>query len=126
MEPFTTHFLQFQGGKFDHTNRMFTSIPKCYASCLTNASDVKELVFPTLTAIQYLPILQTPEFYYLPEFLVNHNEFNFGLPAGDPGNVELPPWATDAVSFVRLNRDALGIYMILVVREINFYQNRNT
>lgn len=45
----------------------------------------------------------------MPEFLENQNEFEFGFGAGDLGNVELPPWAEDPVSFVRLNREALGI-----------------
>jgi hypothetical protein len=53
--------------------------------------------------------LQTPEFFYMPEFLENHNDFDYGLPSGDLGNVELPPWARDPVTFVRLNREALGI-----------------
>ena len=48
----------------------------------------------------------------MPEFLENHNDINFGLPSGDLGNVELPPWATDPVTFVRLNREALGMFSL--------------
>jgi hypothetical protein len=43
-EPFTSHFLTLQGGKFDHPDRMFMSIPQTWSNCLTNPSDVKELV----------------------------------------------------------------------------------
>ena len=43
-------------------------------------ADVKELI---------------PEFFYLPEFLTNHNKFEFGTKQnGDViGDVCLPPWA---------------------------------
>jgi len=44
LEPFTSHFLTLQGGKFDHPDRMFMSIPQTWSNCLTNPSDVKELV----------------------------------------------------------------------------------
>ncbi len=44
----------------------------------------------------------------MPEFLVNHNHFNFGFDNKESSDVELPPWAPDAVTFVRLNREALG------------------
>jgi hypothetical protein len=50
----------------------------------------------------------------MPEFLENHNDVNFGLPIGDLGNVELPPWAPDPVTFVRLNREALGMFFCFV------------
>lgn len=52
----------------------------------------------------------TPEFYYLPDFLVNSNHFDFGwLQKGIPVNhVMLPPWAHgDAREFIRLQRMAL-------------------
>ena len=64
MEPFTTYFLQLQGGHFDHPDRMFDSIEKCWKNVLISSSDVKELI---------------PEFFYLPEFLLNQNHFYFGF-----------------------------------------------
>lgn len=56
IEPFTSMHVLFQGGKFDHPDRQFTSIESCWNSATTSTSDVKELI---------------PEFFYLPEFLEN-------------------------------------------------------
>jgi len=44
LEPFTAHFLSFQGGHFDIPERMFTSIPKTWDAVMNDKSDVKELV----------------------------------------------------------------------------------
>lgn len=49
MEPFTTAAIELQGGKFEHADRMFSSIAACWAGVTSNAADVKEL---------------TPEFFY--------------------------------------------------------------
>jgi len=106
MEPFTTYFLEFQGGHFDHVNRMFLGPGLSFQGAAVDTSCTKELI---------------PEFFYLPEFLRNSNRFNFGLPVGDPaptdanglvqagvGDAILPPWAEgSAEKFVRLNRMAL-------------------
>ncbi len=53
-----------QGGRFDHGDRLFHSLPATWAGCLDNTADVKEL---------------TPEFYYCPEFLRNSNGFDLGV-----------------------------------------------
>jgi hypothetical protein len=77
---------------------MFWSIPQTWQNCLINSSDVKELI---------------PEFFYQPEFLINSNHLNMGriasanLPIDD---VQLPPWADNAHSFVQQNRAALGAF----------------
>ncbi|QPG75317.1 hypothetical protein FOA43_002669 [Brettanomyces nanus] len=96
MEPFVRSYLILQGGKFDHADRLFYSLAKTWksASC-DNTSDVRELI---------------PEFYYLPEFLVNCNNFDFGdLQDGTAVNdVILPPWAhNDPKIFVEKMRQAL-------------------
>ncbi len=52
-----------QGGRFDHADRLFGSVPAAWSNCLVNTSDVKEL---------------TPEFYYLPDFLTNADDFCLG------------------------------------------------
>ncbi|TRY83639.1 hypothetical protein DNTS_003868 [Danionella cerebrum] len=60
-----------------------------------NMSDVRELI---------------PEFFYLPDFLVNSNQFDFGcMQDGTPlDDVVLPPWAKgDPQEFIRLHREAL-------------------
>ncbi|XP_016145034.1 lipopolysaccharide-responsive and beige-like anchor protein isoform X3 [Sinocyclocheilus grahami] len=94
IEPFTTFFLNFQGGKFDHADRTFSSVSRAWRNCQRDTSDVKELI---------------PEFYYLPEMFVNSNNYNLGVM--DDGtvvsDVELPLWAKSPEEFVRINRLAL-------------------
>ena len=97
MEPFTTQQLLLQGGRFDHADRLFHSIADTWDHLVEagNTSDVKELV---------------PEMYYLPEFLSNHNGFNFGTRQDGErlGDVVLPPWAHGSPHlFVRTMRAAL-------------------
>ncbi|XP_068398709.1 lipopolysaccharide-responsive and beige-like anchor protein isoform X2 [Eschrichtius robustus] len=94
IEPFTTLFLNLQGGKFDHADRTFSSISRAWRNSQRDTSDIKELI---------------PEFYYLPEMFVNFNNYNLGVM--DDGtvvsDVELPPWAKTSEEFVRINRLAL-------------------
>ncbi|XP_042340436.1 lipopolysaccharide-responsive and beige-like anchor protein isoform X3 [Plectropomus leopardus] len=94
IEPFTTFFLNFQGGKFDHADRTFSSVSRAWRNCQRDTSDVKELI---------------PEFYYLPEMFVNANTYNLGVMEDGTvvSNVELPPWAKSPEEFVRINRLAL-------------------
>ncbi|XP_035021700.2 lipopolysaccharide-responsive and beige-like anchor protein isoform X3 [Hippoglossus stenolepis] len=94
MEPFTTFFLNFQGGKFDHADRTFSSVARAWRNCQRDTSDVKELI---------------PEFYYLPEMFVNSNRYNLGVmeEGSVVSDVELPPWAKSPEEFVRINRLAL-------------------
>lgn len=64
MEPFTQTFLKLQGGHFDLADRMFHSVRDAWTSASRhNMADVKELI---------------PEFFYLPEFLLNSNNFDLG------------------------------------------------
>ncbi|CAI5757465.1 unnamed protein product [Candida verbasci] len=96
LKPYVQSYLLLQGGKFDHADRLFNSIEKAWFSASKdNTTDVREL---------------TPEFYYLPEFLINSNNFEFGkLQNGiSSNNVELPPWAkNDPKIFIDKNREAL-------------------
>ncbi|XP_052201034.1 BEACH domain-containing protein B isoform X2 [Diospyros lotus] len=95
LEPFTALHRTLQGGKFDHADRLFQSIESTYRNCLSNTSDVKELI---------------PEFFYMPEFLVNSNSYHFGVKQdGEPlGDVFLPPWAKGSPDeFINKNREAL-------------------
>lgn len=94
LEPFTTMFLSLQGGKFDHPNRLFSSVATAWKNCQRDTSDVKELI---------------PEFYYLPEMFVNWNRYKLGATEeeGVVDDVVLPPWATSPEEFVRINRMAL-------------------
>ena len=63
VEPFTTHFLHFNGGSFDHADRAFGSLAETWQNALSSSSDVKELI---------------PEMYYLPEAFINANGFDLG------------------------------------------------
>ncbi|KAL2431932.1 Beige protein-like protein 1 [Exophiala dermatitidis] len=97
LQPFVKSYLLLQGGTFDHPDRMFFSIEGAWKSASRmNMTDVREL---------------TPEFYYLPEFLVNINDFDFGTRQNSSksiGNVELPPWAKgDPHIFIAKQREAL-------------------
>lgn len=97
LQPFVQSYLLLQGGSFDHPDRLFYSIEKAWASASReNMTDVRELI---------------PEFFYLPEFLLNPNGFDFGERQGNGGtidNVALPPWAKgDPKIFIAKNREAL-------------------
>lgn len=96
LEPFTQHFLRLQGGHFDLADRMFHCIKEGWFSASKhNMADVKELI---------------PEFFYLPEFLVNSNNFDLGAKQNSEvlGDIILPPWAKqDPREFIRLHRAAL-------------------
>lgn len=96
MEPFAGHFLNLQGGHFDLADRMFHSIEESWLSAAqNNTADVRELI---------------PEFFYLPEFLVNSNRFDLGVKQNGVqlNDVVLPTWAKgDPKEFIRLHRLAL-------------------
>ncbi|KAL7513979.1 hypothetical protein ACHAXN_011851 [Cyclotella atomus] len=96
LEPFSRLALALQGGKFDVADRLFHNVGSSWNSASSeNLQDVRELI---------------PEFYYLPDFLVNSNMFDFG--ATQVGktvhDATLPPWAKgDPKRFIRLHRQAL-------------------
>ncbi|XP_010671613.1 BEACH domain-containing protein B isoform X2 [Beta vulgaris subsp. vulgaris] len=95
LEPFTSLHRNLQGGKFDHADRLFQSIEGTFRNCLSNTSDVKELI---------------PEFFYMPEFLENSNSYHLGVKQdGEPiDGVCLPPWAKGSPEeFIYRNREAL-------------------
>jgi len=90
MEPFTTLHVQLQGGKFDNPNRLFKSITQSYKLCINHLHSFSELC---------------PEFYFLPEFLMNSENFDLGLEGGS--DVILPNWAKSPIDFVYHHRKAL-------------------
>ncbi|KAJ3163233.1 Neurobeachin-like protein 1 [Geranomyces michiganensis] len=94
LEPFTALHVGLQSGKFDHPDRQFHSLAGCWKSVSSGAGDVKELI---------------PEFFYLPEFLVNDNNFNLGVKQTGEilDDVVLPAWAKTSDEFVRIHREAL-------------------
>lgn len=95
IEPFTTLHIQLQSDRFDLADRQFHSIESSWKNLYENPTDVKELI---------------PEFYYLPEFLENMNNFDFGelqITKNKVDNVTLPQWAKNAEHFIYLHRKAL-------------------
>ncbi|XP_025103482.1 lysosomal-trafficking regulator-like isoform X3 [Pomacea canaliculata] len=96
LPPFTQMFLAYQDKSFDIPDRTFHSIRTSWRlSSFESSTDVKELI---------------PEFFFLPEFLVNNEGFDFGVRQnGEQVNdVLLPPWSgNDARIFVLIHRQAL-------------------
>ncbi|ERE91891.1 lipopolysaccharide-responsive and beige-like anchor protein [Cricetulus griseus] len=45
IEPFTTYFLNLQGGKFDHADRTFSSVSRAWRNSQRDTSDIKILAF---------------------------------------------------------------------------------
>ncbi|KAG7513031.1 WD repeat-and FYVE domain-containing protein 4 [Solea senegalensis] len=95
IEPFSQTFQALQGG-FDIAERMFYSVKKEWESASRdNMGDVRELI---------------PEFFYLPDFLLNSNNIQLGCMEDGTalGDVELPLWAKgDPQEFIRIHREAL-------------------
>ena len=95
VEPFTSLHIQLQSGRFDVADRQFHSIPQTWKSLLNNINDVKELI---------------PEFFFFPDFLLNHNYFDLGKLQGKKQRVNdviLPQWASSVDDFIRKHRNAL-------------------
>lgn len=95
LQPYAELHKVVQGGHFDSANRLFASVKKAWKHNSETTFEVKEL---------------TPEWFTLPDFLRNTNNFDLGqkddsdTPLGD---VELPTWAASPEDFIRINRDAL-------------------
>lgn len=96
LQPYANMSLALQGGTFDKADRLFYNIESSWISASSeNLQDVRELI---------------PEFYYLPDFLVNVNHFEFGRTQSERrvDHVKLPPWAKqDPRLFIKLHRQAL-------------------
>eukprot|EP00980_Cylindrotheca_fusiformis_P008522 scaffold1807_cov140-Cylindrotheca_fusiformis.AAC.14 len=96
LEPFSRLALTLQGGRFDVADRLFHNIGSSWKSAShENLQDVRELI---------------PEFFYLPDFLTNTNNFDFGVTQKGKTvhDVTLPKWAKgDPQRFIRINRQAL-------------------
>ncbi|KAH3744075.1 protein FAN [Pelomyxa schiedti] len=88
------YMLRLQNGKFDNPDRLFASIAETWQSCLTNPTDVKELI---------------PEFYMCGDFLLNNKNLDLGLRSNYTRvhDVILPPWAKGTDNFVEQLKQAL-------------------
>jgi len=109
LEPFSRLAITLQGGHFDLPDRLFKSISGSWASASQeNMQDVRELI---------------PEFFFLSEFLVNSNMFDFGsTQQGEVvHDVILPPWAKgNPKRFIRIHRQVgvLHLYFYVELAEI--------
>lgn len=96
LPPFTQMFLSYQGNQFDLADRTFHSLHTMWRlATRESTTDVKELI---------------PEFFVLPEFLVNGQGFDLGVrQTGEVvSDVSLPPWCrNDPRLFVLVHRQAL-------------------
>eukprot|EP01061_Rhynchopus_euleeides_P023171 TRINITY_DN37724_c0_g1_i2.p1 TRINITY_DN37724_c0_g1~~TRINITY_DN37724_c0_g1_i2.p1 ORF type:complete len:1372 (+),score=598.18 TRINITY_DN37724_c0_g1_i2:35-4150(+) len=96
LQPFTDYFCELNDLKLDVPDRSFHSMERAWRlSSAVSSTDVKEL---------------TPEFFYLPEFLVNSNSIEFGVKQDKAtvDHLELPPWAKgNPRLFVDMQRRAL-------------------
>lgn len=96
LPPFTGMFLQYQDDNFDLPDRTFHSIHTTWRLTSSDSTtDVKEMI---------------PEFFFLPEFLINHEGFDFGLRQSEErvDSVQLPPWClNDPRLFILIHRQAL-------------------
>ncbi|KYO18831.1 lysosomal-trafficking regulator isoform C [Alligator mississippiensis] len=96
LPPFTKMFLAYQDQSFDIPDRTFHSTNTTWRlSSYESMTDVKELI---------------PEFFYLPEFLVNREGFDFGVRQNGErvNHVNLPPWArNDPRLFILIHRQTL-------------------
>ena len=81
--PYAFVAIEIQGEKFDHPDRLFLSMNKTFISASSLKDDVRELI---------------PEFFMLPEILINKNNLNLDQGKGPDkkslvNDVELPPWS---------------------------------
>ena len=66
--PYSFIAIELQGNGFDSPNRLFNSIEDTFNNILHQKSDLRELI---------------PEFFYLPEMLMNINTINFHINSND-------------------------------------------
>ena len=96
LPPFTKMLLHYQDRNFDLPDRTFHSLHTTWRLASSESTtDVKELI---------------PEFFFLPEFLINSQGFNFGIRQNGEvvNNVFLPPWCKgDPRKFILIHRQAL-------------------
>lgn len=93
VEPYTSLHVQLQDGRIDRPDRLFHSLEAAYRGCISNPSDVKELV---------------PEMFCNPDILQNVNLVNFGVTQTNTqlGDIVLPNWAKDPDDFICKHREA--------------------
>lgn len=95
LAPFSQGAKELQGGRFDLADRLFFSMSESYKAATEEVTDVRELI---------------PEFFCLPDFLINRDRLDFGIQqTGQRVNhVDVPKWSrNNPYKFVALLRQAL-------------------
>ena len=95
LSPYSEGAKELQGGRFDLADRLFFAIEESFNASIEEVSDVRELI---------------PEFFCLPDFLVNREKLNFGkTQTGTRVNhVQMPKWSRyNPYRFVTILRLAL-------------------
>ena len=95
LEPYASLHIELQAGKWDWSDRLFSSIGQTWKNCCTSLSCYKELI---------------PEFFYSESFLDNVNGYDLGVKQDGQvvSDVQLPTWAKDSsAEFIRIQRMAL-------------------
>lgn len=101
--PFTYCAIELQGEGFDNPNRQFLSIPKAFENCMSQSTDLREL---------------TPEFFYLPEFLLNKNKINFGK-VTECGNINLAGMINNKKNNFNINISQEPDQRLITASEVN-------
>jgi hypothetical protein len=89
--PIVQIHIEFQGDRFDDPNRLFFSIKNSFYCATTQQGDVREIV---------------PQFFYMPEMLLNLNNLNLGKRIDENknyiavDNVEVPKWSNDVFDYI--------------------------
>ncbi|KAG7254329.1 hypothetical protein CRUP_010748, partial [Coryphaenoides rupestris] len=114
-EPFTTFFLNFQGGKFDHADRTPSGHWVVVVVVVVGGTSCEGLRLGRSTN-EHAELI--PEFYYLPEMFVNSNDYNLGVMEDGTAvsDVELPLWAKTPEEFVRARVPAAAAAASLLLR----------
>jgi hypothetical protein len=94
LQPFTGIHISLQDGRFDAPDRLFQSIPRSFTMLHTTTGSPREL---------------PPEFFFLPEFLLNLDGHNLGVRTdkADLNSVELPDWSDGPADFIRKHGEVL-------------------
>ena len=96
LPPYTQMFLNYQDNNFDIPDRTFHSMATSWKLATSESTtDFKEFI---------------PEFFFLPEFLMNNENFDFGVRQNGErvNDVQLPAWSRhNARLFVLINRQSL-------------------
>ena len=91
--PFTHISIELQGNKIDDSNRLFFSIKNTFITSTSLKTDIRELI---------------PEFFYLPEMLININDIELGeREDGIKVNDVISPCNNDPYKFIETMKNVL-------------------